>query len=99
MRLADSICKLIALVILGVVLLLSYGCDRIDTLRAYQDTEKVAIDSPVIRYPGLENCFIYVDEDTNVHSRCYGYFDVLELNSDKVLFNYNDYMKYKEVKK
>ena len=91
--------KIIALVILLIVLVFSYGCDRIDTLKAFEDTKAVAIDSPVIRYPGNDNCFIYVDENSNVHSRCYGYFDVMELNSDKVLFNINEYMKYKEVGK
>ncbi len=77
----------------------SYGCDNIDTLRAYEDTKRVAIDSPVIRYPDNNNCFIYVDKDSNVHSRCYGYFNVMELESDKILFNYNEYIKHKEVEK
>ncbi len=91
--------KIIALVILLIALVFSYGCDRIDTLRAYEDTKKVAVDSPVIRYPDNDACFIYVDKNSNVHSRCYGYFDVMELHSDKILFNYNEYMKMKNANK
>jgi hypothetical protein len=82
-----------------IALVFSYGCERIDTFRAYEDTKKVAIDSPVIKYPDIKNCFLYVDKDSNVHLRCYNIMNLMKVREDKILFNYNDYMKLKDANK
>jgi len=81
------------------VLLFSYGCDQIDTYATFLDAQEKAGESPVIRYPDLTNCFLYVDDDSNIHSRCYNIMDTMKFREDKILFNYNEYMKYKEVEK
>ncbi len=99
MKIGDTVCKTIAIVILGTVLILSYGCDQIDTYAAFLDAQEKAGESPIIRYPDTTNCFLYVDNNSNIHKTCYNVMDTMKFRDDKILFNYNEYMKYKEVEK
>jgi len=67
MRLADSICKLIAIVILGIVLLFSYGCG-VDSLKCYEIAKKKAGTDLIIRTrSGHDNqTFLIIDNKGRV---------------------------------
>lgn len=67
MRLADSICKLIAIIILGVVLLFSYGCG-VDSLQCYQIAKEKAGTELIIRTSNghSEQTFLIIDKKGRV---------------------------------
>lgn len=103
MRLADSICKGIALIILGVLLLLSYGCG-VDQLWVNELVKKKAGSENVVRVARENDSaeYIVVDSNCNIRRLFYSGFFVNEppsLISDKILFTIKDCDTTKVVKR
>ena len=103
MKLADSICKLIAIIILGTVLMLSYGCG-IDQLWCYELVKAKAGNENVVRVDRGNDAaeYIIIDNDGNVRRLFYSGFLVAEkpiLRSDTILFTIEELDDTKIIKR